>query len=258
MIDDKKENNEEQPDANEAKSTVAKKTQTKKKTKRKARAKRAVKIEEKEQLDELPEILKEQSTDNKAIGTKSGLFIVLFIILVFILITILFPLGAQKENQETESKEITSLDENTNLTTESGVEDVVDDVVVIEETQENEAIALGKGWAITEQADGNLILEYSQEDLASESIEGNEDIDLKQLREKLAPYGWGVWSDPEGGIIMVPGGARGIPAILQTTESITPDVAELRKQLTPHGWGVWPDGEGGVILIPGMPASTEP
>jgi len=117
---------------------------------------------------------------------------------------------------------------------------------------------LGKGWAITEQADGNLILEYSQEDVTSESNEGNEDVDLKQLREKLTPHGWGVWSDAEGGIIMVPGGARDIPAILQTTESITPDVAELRKQLTPHGWGVWPDGEGGVILVPGMSASPAP
>jgi hypothetical protein len=255
MIDNKKENNEEQPDANEAKSTVAKKTQTKKKTKRKARAKKAVKIEEKKQLDELPEILKEQAADNKPIESKSRLFIVLFIIIVFILITILFPLDGPEENQEAASKEITSLENNTNLTTESVVEDVVDDVVVIEETRENETIALGKGWAITEQADGNLILEYSQEDLTSGS---NEDVDLKQLREKLTPHGWGVWSDAEGGIIMVPGGARDIPAILQTAESITSDVDELRKQLTPHGWGVWPDGEGGVILIPGMSASHAP
>ncbi len=255
MIDDKKENNEEQSDANEAKPTVVKKTQTKKKTKRKARAKKAVKVEEKKQFDELPEVLKEQSVDNKSLESRGGLFIALFIIIILILITVPFLTDEPKENQETESKEITSLDNNSKLSTESVEEDIVDDNVVIEETRENEAIALGKGWAITEQADGNLILENSQDDLTSGS---NEDVDLKQLREKLTPHGWGVWSDAEGGIIMVPGGARDIPAILQSTESITSDVAELRKQLTPHGWGVWPDGEGGVILIPGMPVSSAP
>lgn len=245
MVDNKKENNEERHDY-ENQSVSVKKTQTKKKTKRKTKAK--TKTEENKQLDELPEILKEE-TDDKRIELRFRLFILLFIILVFVLVVFPFFLDDSDEKTVTETDKTTSTDNNIEKSDTKVVEDNAAENTVSEDTVSDEFIAVGKGWAIKEQEDGDLILNFSEEDLTDEP---GADINLDKLRNKLTPHGWGVWSDAEGGIILVPGGASDIPAILKQSESVTPDVAELREQLTPHGWGVWPDGEGGVLLMPRM------
>lgn len=271
MIDNNKENSEDQAGDSAAKPTAVKKARTKKKTTRKAKAKTKPAIETEIQSDDIPAILQEESTTVAPISINN-IAIALVIIVVVVIFLFIKPLSsdiaAERPTQELpeekmviESNELTLSDKTTNESTENIDLDVVDDTVVIEdtvaieETLENETIIMGNGWALTKQADDSLILKHSQEDMKTDPVA---DINLEQLREKLTPHGWGVWPDAEGGIIMVPGGARDIPAILQQTESVNPDIAELRKQLTPHGWGVWPDGEGGVILIPGMPASPAP
>ena len=88
-------------------------------------------------------------------------------------------------------------------------------------------------------------------------------IDAEKLRNLLAPYGWRVEQDGQGGVLLYPRATEppkatageatdsGVTSSVPLGQGFTAgDIERLRGMLSPHGWRVEADGTGGVLLYP--------
>lgn len=107
----------------------------------------------------------------------------------------------------------------------------------------------------------SLFAEEINEEGQAATTFNKQNMDPAALRSMLAPFGWQVMLDDEGGIILIPGSASTSPPLKQDAEQADfqqTDVDKLRSYLVPYGWNVEQDSDGSIILIPGRETEVEP
>lgn len=129
-----------------------------------------------------------------------------------------------------------------------------------------------RGWKVTHESDGGILLHPQQGNIEQGNTEvvtvaetvvdtpqkaAAPMIDTAYWQANLEPHGWGVETDSDGSVVLIPGAVEVTTAAAVPSASPQSDIPDrmdltaLRDRLSPHGWGVERDLDGSLLLTPG-------